>query len=169
MDMALRSMLGLTEPHTFELVDQRMATIMASGDPRRVGQDVIPVLYESVNRARKERPFDLEPLRARWTPGPTRALTDRPAMWGLPVPANIQDLPQVDDEHPVRIDVWQYGTVAEILHEGSRAEEGRAIDRLRKYMDAQGYEVIGPHEEEYLTPPNAPIPKTLIRYRVRCR
>lgn len=167
--MALRSMLGLSEPHTFELVDQRMATVMATGDPKRIGMDVIPVLYASVNALRERHPFETEPLRARWTAGPARARTDSAAMWGLPVPAGVTEMPQVDPNHPVRIDVWEYGTVAEILHEGSRAEEGRAVERLRKYMDEQCYEVIGPHEEEYLTAPDAPIPKTLIRYRVRPR
>jgi len=167
--MALRSMLGLTEPHTFELVDRRMATVMANGDPEKLGQDLIPLLYETVNRVRESQPFELEPLRARW-PSESRLLRlNRPAMWGLPVPAEVTELPQLDPEHPVRIDVWEYGSVAEILHEGSRAEEGKAVDRLRRYITDQGYDLIGPHEEEYLTPPNAPIPKTLIRYRVRCR
>jgi hypothetical protein len=167
--MALRSMLGLTEPHTFELVDRRMATIMATGDPAKVGQDVIPVLYETMDRVREAQPFELEPLRARWPAGSMLPRLNRPAMWGLPVPAEVTELPQVDAEHPVRIDIWEYGTIAEILHEGSRAEEGKAIDRLRRYIAEQGLELIGPHEEEYLTPPNAPVPKTLIRYRVRCR
>lgn len=168
--MALRSMLGLTEPHTFELVDQRMATIMASGEPRKVAHDVVPTLYASVNQLREQHPFALEPLRARWQhvgAGIPRA--EVTAMWGLPVPADITDMPQVDPEHPVRIDIWEYGTVAEILHEGSRAEEGRALDRLRDYMEQQRMEVIGPHEEEYLTAPDAPVPKTLIRYRVCVR
>lgn len=166
--MALRSMLGLAEPHTFELVNQRMATIMASGNPARIGQDVVPILYKSVNAARERHPFELEPLRARWAPNARMPRSERPAMWGLPVPADVRELPQFDPEHPVRIDVWEYGTVAEVLHEGSRAEEGRTLDRLRKYMDEQGFEVLGPHEEEYLSPPDAAVPKTLIRYRVRC-
>jgi len=167
--MALRSMLGLTEPHTFELVDMRMATIMANGDPAKVGQDVIPVLYETISQVRESHPFELEPLRARWPAGTIIPRLNRPAMWGLPVPAEVTELPQLDPEHPVRIDVWEYGAIAEILHEGSRAEESKAIDKLRRYIADEGLELIGPHEEEYLTPPNAPVPKTLIRYRVRSR
>ncbi len=163
--MALRSMLGLTEPHTFELADQRLATIMASGDPNELAGDVVPVLYGAVNAARANRPFELEPLRARWSTESGLG-ADRPAMWGLPVPADVTEVPQVSEEHPVRVEVWAYGTVAEILHEGSHAEEERAIARLRQYMEEQGMEVVGPHEEEYLSPPGAAVPKTLIRYRV---
>jgi hypothetical protein len=163
-------MLGLTEPHTFELVDQRMATIMVTGDPDKVGRDVVPILYAAVNELRARRPFDLEPLRARWPAGIGMPRSDTPAMWGLPVPPEIEtaDLTQPDPDLPVRIDVWEYGTMAEILHEGSRAEEAKAVERLQRYMDEQGFTVIGPHEEEYLSAPGAPVPKTLIRYRVRC-
>lgn len=164
--MALRSMLGLAEPHTFELMDQRMATIMANGDPRKLGVEVVPTLYAAVNELRQRQPFELEPLRARWADGAGLTRTERPAMWGLHVPFEVRDVPQPDPQHPVRVEVWEYGTVAEILHEGSRAEKNKAIDRLRKYMDEQHFTVLGPYEEEYLTAPDAPIPKTLIRYRV---
>jgi effector-binding domain-containing protein len=90
-------------------------------------------------------------------------------MWGIPVPAEVEHMPQVDEAYPAQVQEWEYGTVAEILHEGSYAEEGRAVSRLQKYMAEQKFEVLGPHEEEYLSPPDAPIPRTLIRYRVRPR
>lgn len=167
--MALRSMLGLAEPHTFELADQRLATVMTSGDLKRVADPAVAALYASVNAAREKRPFDLEPLRARWPLAQPRGRGKSPAMWGLPIPSDVADLPQVDEEYAVRAEIWEYGTVAEILHEGSRAEEGRTVDRLHRWVDDQGLEPIGPFEEEYLTPPGAPVPKTLIRFRVRQR
>lgn len=167
--MALRSMLGLTEPHTFMLMDRFMATIMATGDPDRLGSEIVPVLYEAVNELRERRPFELEPLRARWADGANFTRTERPAMWGLPVPMQFDSIPQPDPQHVVRIEIWEYGNVAEILHEGSRAERGRAIDMLNRYMRDEKLEVIGPYEEEYLSPPDAAVPKTLIRYRVNPR
>lgn len=166
---ALRSMLGLTEPHTFELADQRLATVMTSGDARRVADAAVAALYASVNEARDRRPFDLEPLRARWPVEPRKTRDGMPAMWGLPIPPDVSDLPQPDPDFAVRADTWEYGLVAEILHEGSRAEEGRTVDRLHRWVDEQKLEPIGPYEEEYLTPPGAPVPKTLIRFRVKPR
>jgi effector-binding domain-containing protein len=165
--MALRSMLGLTEPHTFELMDQRMATVMTEGRSRKEAEEAIQALYESVRRLQQKHGFELEPLRARWPADGRGAGSERVAMWGLPVPVEVDDISQPDERFHVRMEVWEYGTVAEILHEGSHAEEGRTIEKLRRYMDDENMAVLGPHEEEYLTPPTAPVPKILIRYRVR--
>lgn len=165
--MALRSMLGLTEPHTFELADQRLATVMAQGDARREADRATAVLYASVNEARKATPFELEPLRARWAAEQGWGSRVQPAMWGLPVPAGVTELPQRDSDYPVRIEQWEYGMIAEILHEGSRAEEGKAVDRLKRFVESEGLQIVGPYEEEYLTAPGAPVPKTLIRFRVK--
>lgn len=167
--MALRSMLGLTHPHTFELVGQRMATVMTGEGEDRDSSEAVAALYACVNETRARRPFELEPLRVRWVIDGGRPKSERGAMWGLPVPPEITDVAQCDGRFSVRIETWEYGTVAEILHEGSRAEEGRAIERLKRYMEEQKLEPIGSMEEEYLTPPGAPIPKTLIRYRVRAK
>jgi effector-binding domain-containing protein len=167
--MALRSMLGLTEPHTFELMDQRMATVMTEDRDRRGAEDVVKALYASVRELQKKHDFEIEPLRARW---PADGRGHRPkgvAMWGLPIPVEVDDMPQVSEDYRVRLETWEYGTVAEVLHEGSHAEENRTVDKLRRYIDDQNLEIIGPHEEEYLTPPGAAVPKILIRYRVRVR
>lgn len=45
-----------------------------------------------------------------------------------------------------------------------RATDDRAPAGLHP---EQGYKVDGPHEEEYLSRPDARVPKTLIRYRIR--
>ena len=68
---------------------------------------------------------------------------------------------------PVAVESWRYGTVAEILHKGSYASETGSIERLRAFIRASGYEIVGPHEEEYLSRPNVKEPKTVIRYEVR--
>jgi hypothetical protein len=163
-------MLGLIEPHTFELPDQRLATVMTVGDPDSVGPEAIRVLYDTVGEVRKSTSFDLEPLRVRW-PTDEQAVprSQWGAMWGLPVPTSVEQVPQLDPKRPVRVEVWEYGTVAEILHEGGYAAAKQTLDKLKRYMDEQRYEVIGPHEEEYLTPPGSPSPRMLIRYRVRPR
>ncbi len=69
---------------------------------------------------------------------------------------------------------WRYGTVAEILHVGSYATETPTIERLHQFIADQGYEIAGPHEEEYLKGPGMWGVKekdylTIIRYQVRQR
>jgi hypothetical protein len=66
----------------------------------------------------------------------------------------------------VKIERWEYGLVAQILHIGPFSSEGPTIQRLHEFIAAQGYEIAGVHEEEYLTSPAAKVQKTLIRYPI---
>jgi hypothetical protein len=74
---------------------------------------------------------------------------------------------------PVAIATWAYGDVAEILHVGSYSTEQPDIERLRAFIDSQGYRVVGDHEEEYVKGPGmifAGDPDTyltIIRLRVK--
>jgi effector-binding domain-containing protein len=43
----------------------------------------------------------------------------------------------------------------------------QTIERLQQFITANGYEIAGPHEEEYQSKPDAKIIKTLIRYQVK--
>ncbi|MDP6781978.1 MAG: GyrI-like domain-containing protein, partial [Dehalococcoidia bacterium] len=76
-------------------------------------------------------------------------------------------LPQKVPDVPVNIEAWEYGTVAEILHLGPYDQEQPNIERLHRFIQESGYEIAGMHEEEYVTCPNAKVPKTLVRYPVR--
>jgi hypothetical protein len=62
---------------------------------------------------------------------------------------------------------WEYGTVAQILHLGPYDQETKTIERLHQFIMANGYEIAGPHEEEYQSKPDAKVIKTLIRYQVK--
>lgn len=100
------------------------------------------------------------------------------AVWkgsaAIPVPATVQSLPAVKAEAGLtpRLSVWTYGEVAEILHVGPYETEPPTIQKLTDYIAAQGYEIAGLHEEEYLRGPGMPFtsPKdyyTIIRYPVK--
>jgi len=41
------------------------------------------------------------------------------------------------------------------------------MERLYRFIEESGYEITGVHEEEYVTSPDAKVPKTIIRYRVK--
>lgn len=162
----------LTEPHIVDLPSERMAVAETIGNPNEVGKQAIQALYGAVYTlkfAEKKlgRDFKVRPLRARWSNVGEATPSWLHGTWGLPVPAGTRTVPQKHPEVKVSVETWRYGKVAEILHLGPYAAEQPTIARLLAFIREQGYEVDGPHEEEYLSRPDASVPKTLIRYRIR--
>lgn len=106
-------------------------------------------------------------LRGRW---PKLDPDDRDswvAYWAIPLPAGTTDVVQKVPGVEVKVEQWDYGTVAQILHLGPYSEEAPTIGRLHRFITESGHEIAGPHEEEYLSSPQAKVPKTIIRYQVR--
>ena len=93
----------------------------------------------------------------------------------MPVPAGTTALPPYKAESglSVRLEPWEYGDVAEILHIGPYDREKPTVERLLAFIRAGGYEAIGDHEEEYLKGPGMFFRgdpekyQTIIRYRVK--
>jgi hypothetical protein len=164
-----------TDPEIVEMPAQRMAVVHTTGDPSDLGETVFKALYGAVYTLKFQRKaeggsFKVSPPRARWFGGPdwqSLAREEWKAAWGLPVPDDVDEVPQKVPEPPVVVETWEYGTVAQILHIGEYADEVPTIDRLHAFISEQGYEIAGPHEEEYLSRPGAKEQKTLIRYQVR--
>jgi hypothetical protein len=162
-------------PEIVELPARIVACTRTQGDPGEVGQKVFPALYGAVYtlkfaRKKEGADFKVEAPRARWFNGPDWKSVPRDewkAAWALPVPDDTTEVVQKDPQTPVAVETWEYGTVAQILHIGTYAEEEPAIEQLHAYIAEQGYEIAGPHEEEYLSRPDAKEQKTVIRYQVR--
>ena len=111
---------------------------------------------------------------ARWPLGLDTPKDKWVGIYGLPVPDEVEKLPESDGEGPeVRLEHWEYGETAEILHVGSYSDETPTIERLHKFIEEQGYAIAGPHEEEYIKGPgmffkgNPDKYKTIIRYQVK--
>jgi hypothetical protein len=147
---------------------QKMLVIEAKGDPNTVGQQTFSLLFKIFFSIQG---VQMAPPRARWLTPLTVPREDWIGLYGLPLPAQIAELPPGSDD--ARIEVWKYGDVAEILHIGPYSEETPTVERLLRFIDEQGYEVVGPHEEEYLKGPGmAASPAdywTIIRYQVKKR
>lgn len=163
-----------TEPVILDLPDLTVATVTSVGDPNVVGTWVFPALYGAVYAlkfALKKHGIvmAMEPLRARWPDAHLRPKDEWTALWAIPVPEGTTALVQKNPDVPVTVAAWSYGTVAQILHKGPFSEEGPTVARLHAFIEASGYEIAGPHEEVYLTRPDAKEQKTLIRYQVRIR
>ena len=85
----------------------------------------------------------------------------------LPIPEETTSIPQKVPATEVKMEQWDYGTVAQILHIGPYSEEQPTVERLHKFIEDNGYEIAGVHEEEYLTSPQAKVQKTIIRYPIK--
>ncbi len=164
-----------TDPQILEMPPQKMAVVQGKGAPDKVFSELMPALYGSVYTLRfdlkkKGLPtFKVSGLRARYPDAHLVPMEQWTHIIGLPVPEDTISLPQKVVGIEVKLETWDYGTVAQILHLGSYDQEQPTIERLHKFIDENGYQIAGIHEEEYLTRPNVKVPKTIIRYPIKKR
>ncbi len=163
------------EPQILEMPPQKMAVVHGKGTPDKVFSELMPALYGSVYTLKfalkkKGLPtFKVSGLRARYPDAHLVPKEEWAHIIALPIPEDTTSLTQKVPGIEVNIETWEYGTVAQILYIGSYAEEGPTVERLHKFIEENGYQIAGDHEEEYLTTPDAKNPKTIIRYQVKKR
>jgi len=161
------------EPQILEMPPQKMAVVYGKGTPDKVFAELMPALYGSVytlkfDLKKKGLPtFKVSGLRTRYPDAHLVPKEEWTHIIALPIPEDTTSLPQKIPGVEVKVETWEYGTVAQILHLGAYDEEGPTVDRLHQFIVESGYEIAGAHEEEYLTTPDAKVPKTIIRYVVR--
>jgi hypothetical protein len=162
----LSSYESLKTPRLTTMARQKMIVVEAKGDPNVVGKDAFGLLFKTF--------FSLEGVRmaaprARWHNIAAAPKDQWEGLYGLPIPDSITRLPE--GIQGVRVEDWDYGEVAEILHIGPYSEEPPNILKLHDFIRDSGYVVAGPHEEEYLKGPGlAASPAdywTIIRYPVK--
>ena len=162
-----------TEPQILEMPSQKMAVVHAKGAPDNVFPEVVPALFGSVytlkfDLKKQGRPtFKVSGLRTRYPDAHLVPKDQWTHIIGLPIPEYTTSLPQKVPNVEVKIETWEYGTVAQILHLGAYDQEYPAVERLHRFIEESGYQIAGLHEEEYLTRPEAKVPKTLIRYPIK--
>ena len=162
-----------TEPQILEVPSRKMAVVYGKGTPTEVFSELMPALYGSVytlkfDLKKKGLPtFKVSGLRARYPDTHLVPMEEWAHIIGLPVPEDTISLPQKVAGIEVRMETWEYGTVAQILHLGRYDQEEPTIERLQRFITDSGYAIAGVHEEEYLTTPDAKVPKTIIRYPIK--
>ena len=162
-----------TEPQILEMPAQKMAVVYGKGRPDEVFAEVFPALYGSVytlkfDLKKKGLPtFKVSPPRSRYPDGLLVPKEQWTIITGIPVPEDTTSLPQKVPGIEVKLETWDYGTVAQILHLGAYDQEQPTVERLHKFVEDSGYQLAGAHEEEYLTKPDAKVPKTIVRYVVK--
>ena len=161
------------DPQILEMPAQKMAVVYAKGAPDKVFSEFMPALYGSVytlkfDLKKKGLPtFKVSGLRARYPDAHLVPKEEWTVLIGLPIPEDTTSLPQKAPNIEVKIESWQYGTVAQILHLGPYDQEYATVERLHQFIADNGYEIAGVHEEEYLTRPDAKVIKTLITYQIK--
>ena len=162
-----------TEPQSLEMPPQKMAVVNGKGAPEKVFPEFMPALYGAVytlkfDLKKKGLPtFKVSGLRARYPDAHLMAKEQWTHIIGLPIPEDTTSLPQKVAGTEAKIETWEYGIVAQILHLGAYDQECATVERLHKFIEDSGYEIAGVHEEEYLTTPDAKVIKTIIRYPIR--
>ena len=170
--MTPRKAASTKEPQILDMPSQKMAVVYMKGDPNKVVSQFLPALYGSAYTLKfdlKKRgiEFKVDKPRARWPNAHLVPKDEWIGIWGLPIPGGTTSLPQKVKDIEVKIERWDYGTVAQILHIGPYSEEMPTVERLHKFIADSGYQIAGVHEEEYLTKPEAKVQKTMIRYPIR--
>ena len=162
-----------TEPQILEMPAQKMAAVYGKGTPDKVFPEFVPDLYGSVYTLKFELKkkglptFKVSGLRARYPDAHLVPVDEWTHVIGLPIPADTTSLPQKIGGAEIKLETWLYGTVAQILHLGAYNQVEAAIERLYRFIEDNGYDISGVHEEEYLTRPDAKAIKTIIRYAIK--
>jgi hypothetical protein len=175
----LEELRPLLEPHLRQAPDQRVLVVEAKGDPKASSQGAFGRLFKAYGSLKGvEKSWKMPAPRARWAlpagTDPAKWETVPPSEWtgffALPLPEAVSSAPSGSD---ARVELWHYGTIAEILHVGPYDAELPSIEKLKAFIQAQGLVIAGAHEEEYLKGPGWILRGdpagylTLIRYPVK--
>jgi hypothetical protein len=157
----------LKNPQIRKMPDmQKMLVVEKKGDPNVTAGEAFSILYSAFFKLPGVR---MAPPRARWLNTFTDPREEWTGLYALPLPETLDSLPARVEG--VKIEYWEYGEVAEILHTGAYSEETPTIERLHAFIAVQGYQIVGPHEEEYLrgpeSGPDSSQYMTIIRYQIR--
>lgn len=166
---------SLKKPRIVYMADQKMLVVEATGDPNIEGKKAFNLLLRTYFRIKQTPKGSKTPApRARWPKLFMTPQSEWLGLYGMPLPESVTELPRYKAEPGLKMELttWEYGNVAEILHVGPYDKEMATVDTLKQFIENQGYEIIGPHEEEYVKGPgifsrgNPEHYYTIIRYQV---
>jgi hypothetical protein len=146
----------LKEPRLTSCPDSRMLVLETDGDAFAAVSKAVALFGKVWSRVHPGYAGPGRfPLFARW---PRHDLPDR-STWsgwiGIPFPDAAARIPVSSDfRHPLAVQVWRKGPVAEILHIGPYSTVGEDVGRLKEFILEKGCRITGDLEEEYLRRPS---------------
>lgn len=158
------------EPRLVTLPPQRVLALTAKGDPGQAAgpafKRLFRTFYALADKAEKRHAG--APM-ARWATGQLDSAKEGwIGTYALPVSGRFPD----PGKAGLRLETWEYGLTAEILHVGPYGTEGADIAALKGFISRNGFAIRGSHEEVYLKGPGMILKgdpdryRTLIRYPV---
>mgnify|MGYP002640078528 CR=1 FL=1 len=164
----------LSDPQISEKAPQKMLVYEAVGNPNETVGQAFGALISTFFKLKRGHDMDMTAPLARWPKTPDTPMDEWVGIYAIPVAETVTEIPaKALSEHPaLKLETWEYGLVAEILHKGSYASEAPTVERLHQFITKSGYEISGIHEEEYLKGPGMFGPGnpdkyfTIIRYPV---
>jgi effector-binding domain-containing protein len=161
----------LREPRIAQMQKEKVIEAEVKGDPNVAAGKGFSAIF---NMAYKLKGVKISAPKARWLNAPEEPKEGWIGIFAMQVPDSINTLPQQNpSEVQIRLGEWEYGEVAEILHIGPYQSETPSIEKLKVFIKGSGFEISGPHEEEYIKGPSM-LGKgdpsrymTIIRYQVK--
>jgi len=143
----------LKEPRIINMEKQKIIYVEVPGNPDEM-TGAVGELYKAYFKS-KFKNKKMVPPKARWPKPFETPINEWVGIWALPVPEEINNVPEIkNSRYQIKIGCWDYGKVAEILHIGPYEKEIPAIEKLKKFIESNNYEVIpDTHEEEYIRGP----------------
>ncbi len=162
------------EPEFAELSSQKMAVVYSKGDPNEVLEKLMAPLYGTVMGYKFSFPKSVRVkmptsrLHGRWPDAHLVPKNQWTGILGIPIPNDTMELPkEKDPDNLVKIEVWNYGIIAQITHIGPYSEEGPTVKKLHDFIFDNGYVFNGTHEEIYVSRPGAKNQKTIIVHPIK--
>lgn len=145
----------LLNPQISEKSPQKMLVYEAEGDPNETVGEAFGALFSTFFKLKRAHDMDMVAPIARWPKRAESPKSEWLGIFAMPISDSVMEIPaQALEEHPgLKLETWNYGQVAEILHIGSYISEGPTVARLHQFISESGYEISGFHEEEYLKGP----------------
>lgn len=165
---------SLKEPKISNKASMKVMVIEIIGEPGKTSGEAFGRLFKMKFKLKNNNLKESLP-RARWPKPFETPKNEYIGIFALPVSNEVDSLPpNVDNPEPmIQLTNWEYGEVAEILHIGAYDKEAPTVEKLKSFIAANGYEISGAHEEEYLKGPgmfgkgNPEEYQTILRYQVR--
>ena len=159
------------EPHIYTIRGGKVLVAKIKGDPETT-LDAAGITLYNAGRRLKLSPSYISARHLKWNQRETVPRRDWIVYYSRLVPETA--ISPVDKNNPVDVSVFydrhRKTEVAEIHHVGRYEEIPESLEKLRKYIENQGYRLDGFYEEVYLVfekiESNPDKYETLLRYQV---
>lgn len=159
------------EPCIYTLTGGKVLVAKITGDPD-ITLDTAGITLYSASRKLKLSPSFIAARHLNWNQRYTTPKKDWIVHYSRMVPETAIGLAEIKDTVNVKIfyDRREETEIAEILHVGSYETIPESLEKLRQFIDNQGYKLSGFYEEVYIVfeqiEPNPYEYETLLRYQV---